>query len=214
MKSDETNQTTAPLQVDPQTQIDNFNTPEAQAAREFILSRHRPKGLVIVHTGDGKGKTTAAVGMLVRAAGRHMKVGGLQFLKSEDVSYGELEALRQLGIDIRPMGDGCVWQSRNLAATRALAQHTWEIAQQEIESGRYDMFLMDEFTYVLSFKWLKVEEVVAWLREHKPPLLHLIITGREAPRALIDYADLVTDMTPVKHPFKDQGILAQPGVEF
>ena len=214
MKSDETNQTTAPLQVDPQTQIDNFNTPEAQAAREFILSRHRPKGLVIVHTGDGKGKTTAAVGMLVRAAGHHMKVGGLQFLKSEDVSYGELEALRQLGIDIRPMGDGCVWQSRNLAATRALAQHTWEIAQQEIESGRYDMFLMDEITYVLSFKWLDTDEVVAWLRDHKPPMLHLIITGREAPRALIDYADLVTDMTPVKHPFKDQGILAQPGVEF
>jgi cob(I)alamin adenosyltransferase len=143
-----------------------------------------------------------------------MKVGGLQFLKSDEVSYGELEALRQLGIDLRPMGDGCIWQSRSLAATRALAQHIRKVAQHEIEWGGYDMFLLDEFTYVLSFKWLDTDEVVAWLREHKPPLLHLIVTGRDAPRALIDYADLVTDMTPVKHLFADQGILAQPGVEF
>ncbi len=172
------------------------------------------KGLVIVHTGDGKGKTTAALGILMRAWGRRMRVAGIQFFKHEAASFGELKAARRMNIELVPMGDGFTWTSRDLDETQAKALHGWEVAKQRIVGGEYDVFLLDEFTYVLHDGWLNAAEVVAWLRAHKPASLHLIITGRNAPPELVEYADLVTEMKLVKHPFVDQGLKAQPGIEF
>jgi cob(I)alamin adenosyltransferase len=174
----------------------------------------KKKGLVIVNTGNGKGKTTAALGILMRAWGRNMRVGGVQFFKHENASFGEIKAAQRMGIELTPMGDGFTWTSRDIDVTRAKALHGWEVSKQKIARGDYDIFLLDEFTYVMSFGWLSADEVVAWLRENKPASMHLVITGRDAPQALIDFADLVTDMTLIKHPYQDQGITAQPGIEF
>ncbi|MCC7447058.1 MAG: cob(I)yrinic acid a,c-diamide adenosyltransferase [Anaerolineae bacterium] len=171
------------------------------------------KGLVIVNTGDGKGKSTAAFGILLRAWGRKMRIGGVQFFKHESASFGETKAFKRMGIELTPMGDGFTWTSRDMDETQAKALNGWTVAQHEIASGEYDIFLLDEFTYLMHFGWLDAGEVVAWLRQNKPPSLHLIITGRDAPPELISYADLVTEMKLVKHPF-EQGIKAQPGIEF
>jgi cob(I)alamin adenosyltransferase len=174
----------------------------------------RPKkGLVIVNTGNGKGKSTAAIGMLTRAWGRDMKVGVVQFLKHENARFGEIKAAERMGIDWITTGDGFTWTSTNMDETKARARHGWELAQERITGGGYDLLVLDEFTYLLHFEWLDTHEVIAWLKANKPPMLHLIITGRYAPDALIEYADLVTEMTLVKHPF-EEGIKAQPGIEF
>ncbi len=172
------------------------------------------QGLVIVNTGDGKGKTTAALGILMRAWGRDMRLGGIQFFKHENANFGELRSAQRMGFELTPMGDGFTWTSRDMDETQAKAIHGWEIAKQKIASGEYDIFLLDEFTYVLAFGWVDVSDAIAWLRAHKPPMLHLIITGRDAPPALVEYADLVTEMTVIKHPYADQGIKAQAGIEF
>jgi len=172
------------------------------------------KGLVIVNTGHGKGKTTAALGILMRAWGRDMRLGGIQFFKHENANFGELRAAERMGFALTPMGDGFTWTSRDMDETQARAIHGWETAKQRIVSGDYDIFLLDEFTYVMSFGWVDVNEVVAWLRVNKPPMLHLIITGRDALPELIAFADLVTEMTLVKHPYEEQGIKAQAGIEF
>jgi len=187
---------------------------EAEAARAAARKANIQKGLVIVNTGDGKGKTTAALGILMRAWGRNMRLGGIQFFKHENASFGELKAAERMGIELTPMGDGFTWTSHDLDETQAKAVHGWQVAQQKIASGNYDIFLLDEFTYVMHYGWLDASEVVTWLREHKPPMLHLIITGRYAPLELIAHADLVTEMTLVKHPFQEQGIRAQRGIEF
>lgn len=190
------------------------STPVAQARREAVRKDGHTKGLVMVHTGNGKGKSTAAFGLLLRAWGRNMRLGGIQFFKHENANYGELRAFERMGIELTPMGDGFTWTSRDMDETQAKAVHGWEVAKERITSGNYDLFLLDEFTYVLHFGWLDVAEVVTWLQHHKPSMLHLIITGRDAPPALIDYADLVTEMREVKHPFKEQGVKAQQGIEF
>jgi cob(I)alamin adenosyltransferase len=188
--------------------------PERAAKRKAARQSHQPKGLVIVNTGKGKGKTTAALGILLRAWGRNLRVGGVQFFKHENASYGELKALAKMGVELTPMGDGFTWTSKDIDETQAKALHGWEVAKQKIASGEYDVFLLDEFTYVMHFGWLRADEVVEWLRAHKPPLMHVIITGRDAPEALIEFADLVTEMREIKHPYRDQGIRAQPGIEY
>jgi len=193
------------------------NLPSSAAAEEMRAAArkaHIHKGLVIVNTGNGKGKTTAALGVLMRAWGRDMRVGGIQFFKHENASFGELHAARKMGFELTPMGDGFTWTSRDIDETQAKALHGWEVAQAKIANGPYDIFLLDEFTYLMHYGWLDPNVVVAWLRVHKPSMLHLIITGRHAPDELIAYADLVTEMTVVKHPLKDQGIRAQRGIEF
>lgn len=171
------------------------------------------KGLVIVHTGDGKGKTTAALGMLLRAWGRGMRLCVIQFIKAETDQWGEVKAARKLGLEWHSEGDGFTWTSKDLDESAARAAAGWELAQGKIASGQYDLILLDEFTYPLHFGWLDTAQVIAWLQDHKPPELHLVITGRSAPPALVDYADLVTEMTQVKHPY-EQGVKAQPGIEF
>ena len=174
----------------------------------------RKKGLVIVNTGDGKGKTTAALGIVLRAWGRGMRVCVIQFLKNEHARFGEIRAAEKLGIEWISTGDGWTWTSQNQAETVARAVAAWAVAQEKIASGAYDVILLDEFTYPLHFGWLDAAAVIAWLAEHKPAMQHIIITGRHAPQALVDFADLVTEMREIKHPFAQQQIRAQAGIEF
>jgi cob(I)alamin adenosyltransferase len=171
------------------------------------------KGLVIVNTGNGKGKSTAAFGLLLRAWGRGLRVCVVQFIKAETGKWGEIKAAQKLGIDWFTTGDGFTWTSKDMDETVARAIAGWEIAKEKITSGNYDVIVLDEFTYAMHFNWLDTNQVIDWLKVNKPEDLHLVITGRNAPAELIEYADLVTEMLEVKHPYQ-KGIQAQPGVEF
>ncbi|MBI1801827.1 MAG: cob(I)yrinic acid a,c-diamide adenosyltransferase, partial [Chloroflexi bacterium] len=139
------------------------------------------KGLVIVNTGNGKGKTTAALGVLFRAWGRGMNVAVIQFIKHATGNWGEIKAAKKLQIDWQAMGDGFTWLSKDLDATAQKTRDAWALAQAKIASGQFDIVILDEMTYALKYGWIDVHEVIAWLNEHKPPQLHLIITGRDAP---------------------------------
>lgn len=187
---------------------------ESEAYRREVRAKKQRKGLVIVNTGDGKGKSTAAFGIAFRARGRGMPVAIIQFLKRDGANYGELRAARELGIEVEGAGDGWTWTSKDLDHSAELARAGWERAQQLIEADQHAVIVLDEFTYPMTYGWVDTEAVVDWLREHKPEMLHLVITGRDAPDALVEFADLVTEMRLVKHPFADQGIKAQPGIEF
>lgn len=176
--------------------------------------KKKKKGLVIVYTGKGKGKTTAALGIAIRAWGRKMKVGIIQFLKKKTANSGEVRAAERMGIDFIQTGDGWTWKSKDMDATIARALHGWETAKGWISSGQYDVLILDEFTYPMHYGWLDVNEVVSWIQENKPENLHLVITGRYAPAELVAFADLVTEMCETKHPYEEQGILAQSGIDF
>lgn len=170
------------------------------------------KALVVVNTGNGKGKTTAALGVLFRAWGRGYNVCMLQFIKSTTSNYGENKAAKKIGMEIVSLGGGFTWLSKDIEKDKALARELWNQCKQRIASGDYDIVALDEFTYPLAYGWLPVDEVIEFLKS-RPARTHVIITGRDAPQELIEYADLVTDMTEVKHPFQ-QGLKAQPGIEF
>ncbi len=188
---------------------------ETQTVRAAVRRARKKKGLVIVNTGNGKGKTTAALGVMTRAWGRKMRIGVLQFLKNENARFGEIKAVEQMGgIDWLSTGDGWTWASQDMDETGARARHGWQLAQERIVNSNYDLLILDEFTYPLHYGWLDTNVVVEWLKANKPPMLHLIITGRYAPQALIDYADLVTEMREIKHPFREQGIRGQAGIEY
>ncbi len=175
--------------------------------------RAKRRGLVIVNTGDGKGKTTAALGLLMRAWGRGWKVCMLQFIKAKTGNYGENRAARKMQIELIPLGDGFTWLSKDIERDKALARECWQLCREKIASDDYDLIVMDELTYPLVYGWIAVDEVVETLKG-RPAGLHVVITGREAPPALIEYADLVTEMREVKHPYRTQGLRAQPGIEF
>ncbi len=170
------------------------------------------RGMVIINTGDGKGKTTAALGLLLRAWGWNMKVVMLQFMKSTTASYGEHRAARQMGIEVVTLGAGFTWQTRRADKGRALAIKLWRQAREKLSSGTYHMVVLDELSYPLRFGWLPVEEVLEALKE-RPSRVHVVITGRDMPPELIDSADIVTSMEEVKHPFPEGG-KAQRGIEF
>ncbi len=170
-------------------------------------------GLVIVNTGDGKGKTTAALGVLTRSWGRGMRVVMLQFIKKASGNWGEIKAARKMDVEIIPLGDGFTWLSKDLERDKATARRCWDLCREKIESGAYDVVILDELTYPLTFGWLAWEEVRSVLAARDPGM-HVVITGRDAIPELVDFADLVTEMCEVKHPYKDRGIKAQPGVEF
>ncbi len=170
-------------------------------------------GIVIVNTGKGKGKSTAAFGLMMRARGQGLRTAMIQFIKAEKGKWGEIKSAQDLGLDWFTIGDGFTWKSKDIDESIAKAQHGWELAQEKISSGDYDLIVLDEFTYPLHFEWLITEEVINWLIANKPSKMHLVITGRYAPDELIEYADLVTEMTKIKHPF-DDGRTGQKGIEF
>ncbi len=171
------------------------------------------QGLVIVNTGNGKGKSTAAFGTVLRAWGRGMRVCVIQFIKAETGNWGEIQAARKLQLEWHTMGDGFTWQSKDLAKSIEKIRQAWSFAQTQIVQDSFDLIVLDEMTYAFRDDVLDVNQVIVWLKENKPPALHLIITGRDAPQELIDYADLVTEMREIKHPYA-RGIKAQAGIEF
>lgn len=177
-----------------------------------VPPREQRHGLLIVNTGDGKGKSTAALGLLLRATGRGMKVGMWQFVKSAENRYGEHLAAERLGVEIQPLGDGFTWLSENIAEDRALAERGWTVCRDALRSGEFDVLIFDELTYPLRFGWLDADEVLREIRE-RPAGTHVVVTGRGAPDALVEQADLVTEMRLIKHPYREQGIGAQPGIE-
>ena len=176
------------------------------------MTTEKRKALVMLYTGNGKGKTTAALGMLMRAWGRGMKICMLSFIKNENSNFGEERAAKEMGVELIPLGAGFTWLSKDLEKDKALAQRCWALCKDKIASGDYDIVILDEITYPLTYGWLDIDEVIETLR-NRPENLHVVLTGREAPQPLIDFADLVTEMREIKHPFT-QGIKAQPGVDF
>jgi cob(I)alamin adenosyltransferase len=168
--------------------------------------------LVLLYTGNGKGKTTAAFGLITRGWGRGMSVCMLSFMKAETANFGEERAAKKMGIELIPMGAGFTWTSKDLEHDRAVAQRCWQLCKEKLNAGTYDIVVLDEITYPISFGWLDLEDVLEALRERAPDL-HVILTGRDAPQGLIDFADLVTEMHEVKHPFQ-KGIKAQPGLDY
>jgi cob(I)alamin adenosyltransferase len=177
--------------------------------------REKTRGLLMVNTGHGKGKTTSALGLMMRAAGRGLRCCMIQFMKSRNDRYGEHEAAEKLGIEVHTMGDGFTWDTKNPEKDRQTARETWQLCVEKMRSGEYDMLVFDEIVYVLSYGMLSTEEVLEEYRRVRAdqPALHIVMTGRDAPEALIDAADLVTEMKEIKHPFQ-AGIFAQQGIEF
>lgn len=180
--------------------------------------RENTKGLLMLNTGDGKGKTTAAIGVLVRAAGRGLNCCMIQFMKSRTDRYGEHESFDKLGIEVHTMGDGFTWDTNDKTQDIKTSEETWALCVEKMRSSEYEMLVFDELLYVLSYGFLDVEKVIAEIKtiREQQPHLHLILTGRNVDSALekvIDAADLVTEMKEIKHPFY-AGIYAQQGVEF
>ena len=177
--------------------------------------KEKTKGLLMVNTGDGKGKTTAALGVLVRAAGRGLKCCLIQFMKSKTDRYGEHESLDALGIEVHTMGDGFTWDTNDKARDIKTSEETWALCLEKMRSEEYDLLVFDELVYVLDYKFLDVEKITAEIKEirARQPHLHIIMTGRNAPPELVEAADLVTEMKEIKHPFY-AGIYAQQGIEF
>ncbi len=170
-------------------------------------------GLVILYTGNGKGKTTAALGLVLRAWGHGLRPCVIQFIKTERERWGETIAAERLGIAWHAMGAGFTFRSKDLEIDRARAIAGWHLAQEIISGGEYDLIVLDEFTYPVTYGWLPVTEVIDWLREYRPAGLDVVITGRDAAPELIAYADLVTEMREIKHPF-NRGVRARRGIEF
>lgn len=180
-------------------------TPPPRATR-------RAPSLVLVATGDGKGKTTAAMGTVVRALARNWRVCVVQFIKSGSWHSGEIKLLSGLGATWHTMGDGFTWDSADLTHSAGLARAAWETARDAIASGGFELVVLDEITYPLNWGWLELADVTAALRS-RPVRTNIFITGRDAPAPLVDLADTVTDMCKVKHAF-DDGIRAAKGIDF
>jgi cob(I)alamin adenosyltransferase len=171
------------------------------------------KGLLIVHTGTGKGKSSAAFGMGLRIVGHGMRLGVVQFIKGALFSAEREVFSRFDNCDFHTMGEGYTWETQNRDQDVATARRGWEQACKMIKDGGYDMLILDELNVILKYQYLPLEEVLAAFAA-RPATMHIVVTGRNAPEALIDAADLVSDMRLVKHPYREQGIKAQAGVEF
>jgi cob(I)alamin adenosyltransferase len=185
-----------------------------QAARKKVLAtKTEERGLLIVHTGAGKGKSTAAFGMVLRCLGHGMRVGIVQFVKGA-WGTGERTVLARFPdlVTCRAMGEGFTWDTQDRARDIAAARAAWDVAKEMIADPSYRMVLLDELNIVLRYDYLPLDEVLAVLAA-KPEDKHVLVTGRNAPDALIEAADLVTEMTMIKHPFRS-GVKAQAGIEF
>jgi cob(I)alamin adenosyltransferase len=185
-----------------------------QAAHDKIMAtKTQEKGLLIVHTGKGKGKTTAALGMVVRAIGHGRRVGVVQFVKGA-MTTGEKAVFDAFPeqVDFKPMGEGFTWNTQDRERDIALTRTAWDEVKRMIADPSYDMVLADELNIALRYDYLPLEEVLEAVRA-RDEMKHVIITGRNAPETLIEAADLVTEMTLVKHPFRS-GVKAQAGIEY
>jgi cob(I)alamin adenosyltransferase len=184
-----------------------------EARDKIIATKTVEKGLLIVHTGKGKGKSTAAFGLVFRALGNGMKVAVIQFVKGK-WQTGERVALEKFGdrVTINTMGEGFTWETQDRARDIAAAKAAWEKAKALIMDDEHEMVVLDELNIVLRYDYLETAEVVSALAA-RPPMKHVVVTGRNAKDELIEIADLVTEMEQVKHPFRS-GVKAQKGIEF
>lgn len=173
----------------------------------------REKGLLIVNTGPGKGKSSAAFGMGVRAVGHGMKLGVVQFIKGA-METAERDLFRRFpNVEWHTIGEGFTWHTQDRARDVATAERAWAEAERMLLDPAFDMVILDELAVVLKYEYLPLARVLDVLGRRKP-MLHVVITGRHAPEKLIEAADLVSDIRPIKHPYKDQGVKAQRGIEF
>ena len=170
------------------------------------------KSLLVVNTGNGKGKSTAAFGVMVRGVARGWKVAVLQFIKSGEWKVGEETVGRQLGVDWQALGHGFTWDSENIEGDKALAAQSWAIARGVIEAGAHDLVVLDELTYLMNWGWIDAAEVITVLRD-RPSNVNVIVTGRDASQELQDIADTVTEMREVKHAY-NAGIRAKRGIDY
>ncbi|MDQ3176764.1 MAG: cob(I)yrinic acid a,c-diamide adenosyltransferase [Actinomycetota bacterium] len=173
---------------------------------------HRATSLVVLNTGDGKGKSTAAFGVMVRGIARGWNVAVCQFIKSNEWKVGEEALGRQLGVDWHALGDGFTWNSDDLESDRARAAEAWSVAAQLIAGGEHQLVILDELTYLCTWGWLDTDVVVTAIAD-RPTNVNIVVTGRDAPQALVDIADTVTEMRPIKHAY-DRGIRAMRGIDY
>ncbi len=189
------------------------HTVDDEGSADVTRRKPRDKPLLIVITGHGKGKSTSAFGMLLRSWARGYRCGVFQFLKSGKWKVGEAKAAAALGgIDWEKMGDGWTWTSRDLEESADRAREGWAEVKRRIADERYEFLLLDELTYAIKYGWIEIDDVVATLRD-RPGFQHVVVTGRDAHPDLIAAADLVSEVTKVKHPM-DEGIRAQQGIEW
>ena len=178
-----------------------------------MKSRERRKGLVLVNTGEGKGKSSSAFGMVFRAAGWGMKVCVIQFIKGQ-WKTGEQEAAKKFdNIEWHSMGDGFTWDTKNPEQDIKTTREIWEFCKEKIRSAEYDVVVLDEINYCCGYDWISGEEIASFLVEEKPGWMHVILTGRDAAKEVIEVANTVTEMKLVKHAFAE-GIKAEQGIEF
>ncbi|WP_413161277.1 cob(I)yrinic acid a,c-diamide adenosyltransferase [Capilliphycus salinus ALCB114379] len=205
------------------SQTDTTLTPEQyrqkmqrrkEVQEQRVAKASKTKGLIIVNTGNGKGKTTAALGMVMRALGHGYRVAIVQFIKGAwEPAEKAVFSRWSDQLEFHAMGEGFTWETQDRTRDIEKAQQAWEMALSYIRNSEYKLVLLDEVNVVMKLGYLTVETVLAGLAE-KPEDTHVILTGRGAPEALIERADLVTEMTLVKHPFREQGVKAQPGIEY
>jgi cob(I)alamin adenosyltransferase len=172
----------------------------------------RPRSLVLVNTGDGKGKSTAAFGVVMRAVARDWNVCVIQFIKSGKWKVGEEAVARRLGVEWLKGGDGFTWESKNLDESEGRAAAAWQLAAAAIAGGSYELVVLDEVTYPINYGWIDGGEVVAAIRD-RPAHVNLVLTGRNAPEAIVEVADTVTEMVKIRHAY-DRGIRARRGIDF
>jgi cob(I)alamin adenosyltransferase len=177
-----------------------------------VTAMARAASIVLINTGYGKGKSSAAFGVMGRGWARGWRVGVVQFIKSGKWKTGERKLADHLDIEWHTLGDGFTWESDDLDETAAKGRHAWEVTREKLASGHYDLLILDELTYAVKYGWVAVDEVVDGV-VGRSPKTNVVITGRDAPDELIEVADTVTEMRKVKHAF-DQGIKAKKGIEF
>jgi len=187
-------------------------TVEPPEEHELPEGAHTARSIVVVNTGDGKGKSTAAFGIVMRAVARDWPVAVVQFLKSGEWHVGEEDVARRLGVEWLALGTGFTWDSTNLTQDQAVAQEAWARAKGIIQAGEHRLVVLDEITYPMMGGWIDTDDVVATIRD-RPPQVSIVATGRDAPDALIDVADTVTEMRKIKHAY-DAGILAKKGIDY
>lgn len=173
----------------------------------------RQPSVVLVHTGDGKGKSSSAFGVVLRAVARDWRVAVVQFLKSGQWQVGEEKVcVERLGVEWHAIGEGFTWESEDLSEDEAVAAEAWRTARRIIEAGEHRLVVLDEITYPMNWGWISIDEVVQVLRD-RPEQVNVVLTGRDAPQALVDAADTVTEMRKVKHAY-DTGVLAKKGIDY
>ena len=178
-----------------------------------MKGRDKRKGLIVVNTGDGKGKSSSAFGMVFRAAAWGMHVCVIQFIKGKWKTGEQKAAERFDTIEWHALGDGFTWDTKNPEQDIATSREIWELCKEKLRSHEFDMLVFDEINYVTGYGWITGEEVAAFLREERPDWMHVIMTGRNAAPEIVDLADTVTEMKVVKHAF-EQGVPATQGIEF